>query len=378
MGQLKKFLTEHKSEINALSEKKIRRFADTLGTSRELKQGPLLFYDHLIRVLEEKFETQPTNSILSDASAHGKECLRLGYSLSHVVHAYGAICQGITELATLKNCRFSPDEFNVLNRCLDVAISAAVSEYHFQSNQAKEKREVQHLGFLAHELRNALSSAMISHEMIKGGMVGVGGNTSAVLEENLVRMRNLIDRSLSEVRMRSDSDLYIDRFSLTDLLDQVIVTAKIDAAKKNQSLLPEIESRIEIEADRQLIISAVANVIQNAIKYTEWGGKIRVRAKLDGNKAVIEVEDECEGIDPTKISSLFKAFTKENRDRSGLGLGLTIVHRAIHLSQGKVFASNNPHKGCTFTIEIPLKIDPQPPKTVGGKESPQPTFPSRG
>ena len=112
-----------------------------------------------------------SDQMLSEAASHGKEFLNLGYSLSHVVHSYGSMCQAITELATRKNANISPGEFNILNGCLDIAIASAVSEFQFRSNEASEDREIKHLGFLAHELRNALSSATVAQEMIKAGLV---------------------------------------------------------------------------------------------------------------------------------------------------------------------------------------------------------------
>ena len=163
---LQKFLTENRKEILALSEDKTRKLAGLLATSEQLKLGLPLFYEQLIRVLDQKIGAHLQNDLLLDAASHGKEFLRLGYSLSHVVHAYGAMCQAITELATRKNGKISPHEFNILNGCLDIAIAAAVSEFQFQSHEATEEREIQSLGFLAHELRSALSSAVVAHEMI--------------------------------------------------------------------------------------------------------------------------------------------------------------------------------------------------------------------
>ncbi len=310
------------------------------------------------------------------AATHGKEFLRLGYTLSHVVHAYGAMCQAITELATTKNANIPPQDFNILNGCLDVAIASAVSEFQFHSNLANEERETQHLGFLAHELRNALSSATVAQEMIKVGLVGTGGSTANVLEANLARMRHLIDRSLSEVRMRADADLLIEKFRLSDLFDQIIATAKVDAIKKQQSLISEVDWKIEIEADRQFILSAVANLVQNALKYSKQGGKICIRANLSANMVFIEVEDECGGLQTDKISSLFVPYVKKNIDRSGLGLGLSITQRAVHLSQGKISVHNKPGVGCVFTIEIPQTITQRlsTKSTVPGKDSIQPKF----
>lgn len=263
-----------------------------------------------------------------------------------------------------------------MNGCLDIAIASAVSEFQFRNNEASEEREIKHLGFLAHELRNALSSATVAQEMIKAGIVGVGGSTASVLEASLVHMRNLIDRSLSEVRMRADSDLFVEKFRLSDLFDQIVITARIDAAKKNQSISTEIDWKVDVEGDRQFILSAVANLVQNAIKYTKLGGKIVLRGKTIEDRVCIEIEDECGGIQADKLTSLFQPFVQENADRSGLGLGLTITQRAVLLSQGTIAITNRPGIGCTFAIDIPKVIVPTPSKktAVSGVDSIQPDF----
>lgn len=373
---LHEFLEKYRKEILSLSAEKTLLLAGLRGGSEQLNLGLPLFYDQLIKVLEKKLSSNPPEALLVAAAEHGKEFLRLGFSVSHVVHAYGAMCQAITEIATRKNANISSSEFNILNGCLDVAIAAAVSEFQFRSVEASEAREIKHLGFLAHELRNALSSATLAQEMIKAGLVGTGGSTAAVLEANLSRMRHLIDRSLSEVRMRADVDLFVEKFRLADLLDQILVTAKIDADKKQQTLSCEADWKIEIETDRQFILSAVANLVQNAVKYSKSGGKIWLRAKTTRDRVLIEIEDECGGIEAGKIDALFEPYVKSSGDRSGLGLGLAITQRAIYLCQGKISVRDKPGHGCAITIDIPRKIavDTKQKATVPGVEAVQPDF----
>lgn len=371
------FLVNNKIEILALAEEKTLRLAGLLGNSPQLKLGLPLFYDQLIWVLNQKLAGNPQDELLVSAASHGREFLRLGYSLSHVVHAYGAMCQAITELATIKNAQVSPKEFNILNGCLDIAIASAVSEFQFRSNLAVDERETRNLGFFAHELRNALSSAAVASEMISAGLVGTGGSTAKVLEANLSRMRHIIDQSLAEVRLRADSDLIIEKFRLSDLLDEVTVTAKIDAQKKKITFHLEADSSLELEADRYLILSAIANLIQNAIKYTKSNGKIWLRAAVSGDEWVrIEVEDECGGINTPHVDSLFVPFTQDSADKTGLGLGLSITRRAIQLSQGKITVNNIPGKGCKFLVDLPKRITslPSNKKAVQGKDSIQPDF----
>ena len=78
--------------------------------------------------------------MLKAAADHGKEFLALGFSLSHVVHSCGSMCQAITELATRKNANIQAYEFSILNGCLDVAIAAFVSEYQFRSSEFIKKK----------------------------------------------------------------------------------------------------------------------------------------------------------------------------------------------------------------------------------------------
>ena len=177
----------------------------------------------------------------------------------------------------------------------------------------------------------------------------------------------------------SDTDVFIETFRLSSLFEQIVLTAKIDADKRKQTLSCEVDWQIEIEADRQFILSAVANLVQNAIKYTKSGGKIRLRAKVAADRVLIEIEDQCGGIESETLSSIFKPYAKGHNDRSGLGLGLTITRRAVHLSAGTIEVRNNPGHGCTFVINIPKKLiaGVSSKSAVPGIDSVQPDFPSQ-
>jgi signal transduction histidine kinase len=370
---LYQFLEDNRSDILALAEDKSLKLAGALPSSDELKKGLPIFYEHLIDYLKSSNSQQNEDEIVFGAAGHGKELLRLNYTLSHVVHSYGALCQAVTEFAQRRQADISAHEFNDLNMCLDIAIASAVSEFQYHSVQALEEKEVLHLGFLAHELRNALSSATVAHEMIKQGTVGTSGSTSRVLGENLSRMRNLIDRSLSEVRMRSDPQVHIEKFSLSLLVDQILVMAQSEAQNKRLSLTNEIVNPIELQTDRQLVLSMLANLIQNAIKYSKQGGHIFVRAGEAAANVILEIQDECGGIQPSIMNNLFKPFVSGGFDQSGMGLGLTIVQRAVALLQGKISVNNVPGVGCAFRVELPkILVQKSPNRAIPAETSAQP------
>jgi signal transduction histidine kinase len=234
---LYEFLKENQKEILAISEKKCLELAGVRPSSGQLEKGLPIFYDQLLTVLKtqavaprrdpkkEKVDmaAAATNAnemamtaasgrpeevcLAESAGSHGKELLRLGYTLSHVVHTYGSICQSITQLATEKKAPITADEFHDLNRCLDIAIAGAVTEYQTLSKSQENTRENEHLGFLAHELRNALGTVTMSAELIKDGTVGFSGSTGQVFDRGLKRIAELIDKSLMEVRLKVDPTL---------------------------------------------------------------------------------------------------------------------------------------------------------------------------
>jgi signal transduction histidine kinase len=381
---LSEFLLKNQEEILAMTEKKSVALAGVRPTSDQLKQGLPIFFKQLMKVLQLQRPAVPPPAtdkgrmaeaardddeqamakaagrpdeaeVAKAAGLHGQELQRLGYTLSHVVHAYGAMCQSITELATTKNISIGTSEFHDLNRCLDIAIAGAVTEYQTLRNTEVSSQEVEHLGSLAHEMRNALTAANISLKMIQSGTVGFGGSTGTVLKNSMKRIENLINRSLTEVRLRVDPKLRAESGQLLQLVDQILVTAEVEARSRNQTLEIQIDPGLIFEADQQLFFSALSNLIQNALKYTHAGGKIQVRGSSVGENIIVEVEDECGGLMSKTAADLFKPFEQQHENRKGLGLGLTIAQRAILLNHGKIEVRNLPGKGCIFQITLPKK-----------------------
>jgi signal transduction histidine kinase len=384
---LLEFLRTNQTAILASIEEKSSALAGVRPTSEPSRRGLSIFFNQLMHVLQHA-SADPTHAdvdkagmakaandgdepaiavaagrpydveVARSAGAYGSELQHLGYTLSHVVHAYGATCQSITELAIAQKVAITTEEFRELNRCLDTAIAGAVTMFHAERAEDFTTRETEHLGFLAHELRNALAIVNTSLRLIRNGTVGFGGSIGQVLDRALKRQQELIDRSLAEVRLRVDPKVHKETASFLQLVDQLALTAKAETRLKNQTLEIDIEPGLKIEADQYLLFSAVSNLVQNAIKYSCAGGAIRVRANMVDKQAIIEVEDQCGGLSSATPSDLFKPFEQQSKNRDGLGLGLTIAHRAIALNGGTIDVKNQPGRGCTFRITLPgAKVD---------------------
>jgi len=353
------FLTQERETILSAAKTSALKSQGTRMTSDALQEGWGIFYDELIDLLkrDQPFEFHNELGIhTSGAEQHAKEYLRLGYTISEVVHSYGIICQSITELATTMEFEITSREFRQLNLSLDTAIAEAVTEYEKLRHSTVDLAEIKRLGYLAHEMRNCLQSATIALEMIESGIVGVRSGTGGLLQNSLKKMAHLIDTALTEVRIRSEPKSYRQRTRLFGLLSEVGVTAGFEARSRNLTLLMQGHSDLEVDVDRQLFVSALANLVQNALKFTKPGGTINVRTHEVGGRILIEVEDECGGL-PGEIEELFTPGIQKDKDQSGLGLGLAISRQAIELNKGELRVENLPGKGCIFIIDLPKPAD---------------------
>ena len=108
--------------------------------------------------------------------------------------------------------------------------------------------------------------------------------------------------------------------------------------------------------DRQLLVAALANIIQNALKFTWPKGQIVLRTDTVSahGRVLIEVEDECGGLPPGATENLFRPFEQRDTNRTGLGLGLVIARESVEINGGTLSARSLTGRGCIFTIDLPV------------------------
>jgi signal transduction histidine kinase len=302
----------------------------------------------------------PPDAIGASAARHGADLLRLGLTVSQVVHDYGDICQTITALAVEQRAPITVEEFHTLNRCLDTAIAEAVTEHARMTAEARAAEETERLGRSAHELRDCLNTAILAFHTLKRGTVAINGNTGAVLGRSLMSLRELVDRTLSEVRLEAGQQKRV-RLPVVAFIDEIAATGMLHSEYRQiQFTVEPIDPALSIDADPQLLTSAVMNLLHNAFKNTSSGGHVALRAHADEAQLLIEIEDECGGL-PQSKSDPFQVFgDRRGSDRSGLGLGLSIARKAVRAHGGEIRIRNMPGKGCVFIIQVPLVTERDP------------------
>jgi signal transduction histidine kinase len=374
---LHQFLAANTTELIERCRMKVSQRSPGAPT-RGLEHGIGPFLDQLIRTLQVEQGPEPMQSrkvsgpaggqitgseIEGTATEHGRELMRHGYSIDEVVHDYGDLCQAITGLAFEREVAISTDEFRTFNRCLDNAMAVAVTEFAFQRDariaDQHTRDATQRLGIFAHELRNFLTTATLAVNIIRSGNVGMAGATGQILDRSLMGMRTLIDRSLAEVRIESGSALEAQVFSVSGLIAELKVTAALEAGVRNVALIvADVDPRLWLSGDRDLLLAAVGNLLQNAFKFTRPGTEVTLNAYPAGERIHIDVEDNCGGLHPGDAEAMFLPYMQRGADRTGVGLGLSISRRGVEASAGSVSVRDVPGTGCVFTIDLPRHMDP--------------------
>jgi signal transduction histidine kinase len=353
---LHEFIAANREEVIARTRDRVAARPWPSVATGEIDHGVPLFLTQLSETL--RLEATPTpfssDTIGSTAARHGAELLGAGFTVSQVVHDYGDICQAITEIAVEQKAPISVEEFHTLNRCLDTAIAEAVTEHARLTAQTRSAEEIERLGLAAHELRDILNTALLAFHMLKRGAVAINGSTGEVLGRSLTGLREVIDRALSEVRLAAGRQQR-QRLPVVTFLDEMAATGVLHSEYRHIEFTVEpVDPALAVDADPQLLASAVMNLLHNAFKHTPVGGAVVLRAYAQGSALVLEIEDECGGI-PDGTGDLFQPFgERRGTDRSGLGLGLSIARRAVRAHGGDIRVRNMPGKGCVFMVEVPL------------------------
>ena len=370
------FLANNRDELIARCKAKVAQRPRRAATEEQLKNGVPLFLEQLRRTLVAEEEGQADESLkisgasggdvatLSEmgltAAAHGKQLLELGFSVDQVVHDYGDLCQAITDLAVERDAPFSVDQFRTLNRCLDNAIPDAVSEFSLQRDTTIARQqsadENERLGFLVHELRNSVGTAMLAVKALETGNLPMSGATGTVLKRSLAALTTLIDHTLDGVRTKAEAASQGEPFSLALFIADAQRAAALDAVARGCTLtVPDVAPLLGISGNRDRLLAALANILQNAIKFTRPSTEVTLKAYAIGERIFIDVQDHCGGLPAGHAEKMFSPFSQRSADKTGLGLGLTIARQSVEADAGTISVENVAGEGCVFTISLPRR-----------------------
>lgn len=370
---LHNFLSNNRVDLIARCVHKVAKRPQRNASEKQLRTGIPMFIDQLIQTLQAEQEGEVAWGVrisgapggdranLSEigltATEHGTELLRLGYTVDQVVHDYGDLCQAITDLAVERDVPFTIDEYRTLNRCLDNAIADAVTKFSFLRESAILHRKTAdlnaHMGSLMHELGNSLNAAALAVGAMESGNLGINGATGGVLKRSIQSMIRLVNGSLEQVRVESESSQQFV-FSLAEFIAEAKDAADLDAQVRGSKLsVPHVDPHLALKGNRDLLLGAMANLLNNALKFTRAHTEVHLHAYEQGDRVLIDVRDNCGGLPKGNVERLFMPFSQHNTDRTGLGLGLSIARQSIMADGGALTVRDLPGTGCVFTVSLP-------------------------
>lgn len=292
---------------------------------------------------------------------------------------------GIVSFGSRERDEFGPEDIDFLASICKYAAAAYERLSLIAKLRDADQRKNEFLATLSHELRNPLAPLRNGIELLKVGRGNpeVGEKATALIERQLRLMTRLVDDLMDVSRIAGGRlEIRHDVFDLASACQQA-VELSVPVLQQGRHLL-DVElpdGAVLVDGDCDRMVQVVANLLNNAARYTPSDGRIGIRLACDGQQAVIEVRDSGIGIPVHLLDEVFSMFAQvdphSTRSRQGMGIGLALCKGLVEAHGGTVAAdSPGAGKGATFTVRVPLSSRAR--EILGRGEEPSFDFRVRG
>jgi signal transduction histidine kinase/CheY-like chemotaxis protein len=268
-------------------------------------------------------------------------------------------------LAEVAERRHAEAQLGELNQTLDRRVQERTAE--LQESEARlleaSRRKDEFLAILAHELRNPLAPVRNAVELLKRDCREPGRLEWAtqLIDRQVRSLARLIDDLMDVSRINQGRiELRRNVVTLGEVLSDAVETVRPHMETAGHELVVLLpDPSLAVEADRTRLAQAFVNLLHNAVKYTDPGGRIEVGVSVKKGHATVTVRDNGIGIPPDHLGGVFDMFSQVesalSRSRGGLGIGLALTQRLVQMHGGSVKASSEGlGKGSRFQVELPL------------------------
>ena len=268
--------------------------------------------------------------------------------------------------------QFSPngDFLGYIGSCIDITERKQMEE----ALKEADRRKDEFLAMLAHELRNPLAPILNAAHALK--LVGLADANQQwacdVIERQTQHLTRLVDDLLDVSRITQGKvTLAREPLDLSTIIHRAVETSRpLIEARRHRLTIALPPGPVRLEGDQARLVQVVGNLLNNAAKYTDEGGHIRLEAAQEDGAAVIRVRDDGMGMPAELLPHVFDLFTQADRslDRSqgGLGIGLTLVRQLVEMHGGKVEAKS---EGAGYGSEFVVRLLALAPATAPAAES---------
>lgn len=264
--------------------------------------------------------------------------------------------------------------------CKDVEDQRRAAEHQQRAEQSlrdADRRKDEFNAVLAHELRNPLAPIRNAAHILKQRSNADMQLTWArsIIERQVAQMSRLLEDLLDVSRIGQNKlELDVSRVTLDSVLECALEVSRPQIESHGHQFEMNILTAgpLYVEADPPRLAQALCNLLNNAAKYTDSGGRISLTVRTDEERAIISVKDSGIGISPAMLPRVFEMFCQDapalERAQGGLGIGLSLVHSLVTMHGGTVEArSEGLGRGSEFVVKLPLartRFTPAPPNAI--------------
>lgn len=234
----------------------------------------------------------------------------------------------------------------------------AVLVFHNVTSDARFKEiKAEFAANASHELRTPIAAIKGYLETFEDEDPETQMDFIQIIRRNVDRISNLVSDLLLLSRLESsEPHLSFEKVNLLEVARDIAKLVEKPARDKNIHLKIDIEPDVAVNGDPFLLEQMLINLLDNAVKYTEYG-EVVLKASKDGEKVTIQVKDTGIGIPRSHLTRIFERFYRvdktRSRDLGGTGLGLSIVKHIVQLHGGDISVESQVGTGTTFTIDLP-------------------------
>jgi len=334
-------------------------------------------------------ETRAVRAHERAAEQHGEQRWESGWSLNELIRDYQILRLVVLEyLEQVLDRSLSVRETMALGVFIDDAIAASISTYVANRDEAvmsaereraalleqMSRHKDEFMAMLGHELRNPLAPILTAVKIIQSASPRDQRalvSASEVIERQSKHLVRLVDDILDVARIgRGRLELRKERIDLSTVIHQAVEAVEPLLSQRHQQMSVKVPAApIVVDADLSRLVQIVANLLNNASKYTQPGGDISLTVDRESDEAVVRVRDNGLGIPKEMLTRVFDLFTQVDGSQQyasgGMGIGLTLVQRLVEQHDGTVTCdSAGAGQGSEFTVRLPIAGTRQDSATV--------------
>jgi PAS domain S-box-containing protein len=278
---------------------------------------------------------------------------------------------GVISLATAESRRrYGPQDLSLAQALADrVSLAVANAQLYAEAGKARDdaqqanRSKDEFLAMLGHELRNPLAPILTALQLMKLRQASAFERERSIIERQVRHVVTLVDDLLDISRItRGKIELAAQPIDLADTVDKALELAGPLIEERQHQVTISVPHGMFVRGDGIRLAQVVTNLLTNAAKYTDRGGRITITVEAIGDQVVLAVRDNGVGIEADLLPNVFDMFVQGrqaiDRAKGGLGLGLAIVATVVKLHGGTVSArSAGPNQGSEFRVSLPMLPD---------------------